>query len=114
MNMFDSSVKVPFLIAYPPLVPAGTVCKDMVSAYDFFPTLLDLLGLIRRRAARLPGHSFLPCLRGESLPGGKLSSEEIIEKVSPSVVAITTYVNYQNYQAEGMGSGSSSARTATS
>ena len=30
MNMFDSSVKVPFLIAYPPLVPAGTVCEDMV------------------------------------------------------------------------------------
>lgn len=46
-----------------------------------------------------------PQSAGESLPGGKLSSEEIIEKVSPSVVAITTYVNYQNYQAEGMGSG---------
>ena len=70
MNMFDSSVKVPFLIAYPPLVPAGTVCEDMVSAYDFFPTLLDLLGFDPQTAARLPGHSFLPCLRGESLPGG--------------------------------------------
>ena len=72
MNMFDSSVKVPFLIAYPPLVPAGTVCEDMVSAYDFFPTLLDLLGFDPQTAARLPGHSFLPCLRGESLPGGEV------------------------------------------
>lgn len=70
MNMYDTSVKVPFLMAYPPLIPAGSVCDDMVSAYDFFPTLLDLLGFDPQTAARLPGHSFLPCLRGESLPGG--------------------------------------------
>ncbi|MCI8649135.1 MAG: trypsin-like serine protease [Anaerotruncus sp.] len=37
--------------------------------------------------------------------GGKLSTEQIVEKVEPSIVAIITYTNYQNYQASGMGSG---------
>ena len=57
-------------MAYPPLIPAGSVCDDRVSAYDFFPMLLDLLGFDPQTAARLPGHSFLPCLRGEALPDG--------------------------------------------
>lgn len=58
-------------------------------------------------ADNLPGITIQtkPETAEEILSDGKLTSEQIIEKVSPSVVAITTYVNYQNYQAEGMGSG---------
>ena len=36
---------------------------------------------------------------------GPYTTEQVVEKVSPSVVAITTYINYQSYRAEGMGSG---------
>lgn len=36
---------------------------------------------------------------------GKLTTEEIVELVEPSVVAITTYSNFQSLQATGMGSG---------
>ncbi|MBC8584569.1 S1C family serine protease [Youxingia wuxianensis] len=36
---------------------------------------------------------------------GKLTTEQIVEKVEPSVVGIVTYMNYQNYQASGQGSG---------
>lgn len=39
------------------------------------------------------------------LPNGRLSTEQVVEKVEPSVVAITTYMNVSNYQATGMGSG---------
>jgi len=65
MNMYDTSVKVPFLISYPPLIPKGTVCSAMLSAYDFFPTLLELLGLDGHQTARLPGRSFYPLLCGK-------------------------------------------------
>lgn len=65
-NMFDTAVKVPFIVSYPPLVPKGTVCEDMVSGYDFFPTLIDLLGMQSQAATRLPGKSFLPSLKGGS------------------------------------------------
>ena len=66
-NMFDTAVKVPFLISWPGHFPKGQVCRRMVSAYDFFPTLIDLLGLESHACERLPGKSFLPALRGEGL-----------------------------------------------
>lgn len=65
MNMYDTSVKVPFMVRYPGVVPAGTVCRHMVSAYDFFPTLLDLLHLDAQQTQKLPGHSFADILRGQ-------------------------------------------------
>ena len=46
-----------------------------------------------------------PETQEETLPDGKLTNEQIIEQVSPSVVAITSYVQTQGYQAQGMGSG---------
>lgn len=66
MNMFDTSVKVPFLASYPRLIPRGTLCKDMVSAYDFFPTLMELLNIKTDATINLPGKSFYRSLLGES------------------------------------------------
>lgn len=45
MNMYDSAVKVPFLISWPGVLPTGKVCRHLVSAYDLFPTLLELAGV---------------------------------------------------------------------
>lgn len=58
-------------------------------------------------ASELPGIALQdkPATSEEPLPDGKLTTEQIVEKVSPSIVAITTYLNYGSYQAEGMGSG---------
>ena len=64
-NMYDTSVRVPALISRPGHVPSGTVCEEMLSQYDFMPTLLDYLGLENTEADRLPGESFAPLLRGE-------------------------------------------------
>lgn len=74
MNMYDTSVKVPFLVRWPDTVPAGQVCQRMVSAYDFFPTLLDLLGLDNQQIQHLPGTSFADALRGQE-EGGR---EEVV------------------------------------
>ncbi|MDO5417884.1 MAG: sulfatase-like hydrolase/transferase [Lachnospiraceae bacterium] len=64
MNMYDSAVKVPFLISYPGVVPAGTVCHGMVSACDLFPTLLELTGMGEQMPEGLPGRSFATLLHG--------------------------------------------------
>lgn len=74
MNMYDTSVKVPFLVRWPGTVPAGQVCQRMVSAYDFFPTLLDLLGLDNQQIQHLPGTSFADALCGQE-EGGR---EEVV------------------------------------
>lgn len=69
MNMYDTSVKVPFLVRWPSVVPAGRVSQRMVSAYDFFPTLLDLLELDAQQIQHLPGTSFADTLRGQEVSG---------------------------------------------
>jgi len=44
-NMYENSIKVPAIFSHPGRIPQGRVEDAMVSAYDFFPTLLDYLGV---------------------------------------------------------------------
>ena len=63
-NMYENSIKVPFVVSHPTRIPAGSVQEGMVSAYDFMPTLLDYLGLPLPENLDLPGQSTLPLLLG--------------------------------------------------
>lgn len=65
LNMYEESVKVPFIVRHPGRIPAGTVCDALVSAYDFMPTLLDYLGIEPSDQEERPGVSFAPALKGE-------------------------------------------------
>ena len=58
-------------------------------------------------ASELPGLALKDKPANSETPSadGKLTTMEIVKKVEPSIVAITTYLNYGQYQAEGMGSG---------
>ena len=69
LNMYDSSVKVPCLMSWPGHLPQGMVDDHLLSHYDFFPTLIDYLGFSDPAMGALPGRSFAPLLRGESLQG---------------------------------------------
>jgi len=62
-NMYDSSVKVPCLMAQPGRI-APRVCDTLLSAYDVFPTLVDYLGLQHVPANAQPGRSFRVLLEG--------------------------------------------------
>ena len=64
LNMFDTSVKVPGLASMPGRIPAGRVCADLLSHYDFAPSLLEFLGIDDKLPGDLPGHSFAPLLDG--------------------------------------------------
>ena len=66
-NMYDTSVKVPCLIAQPGRIRPG-VSDALLSAYDLFPTLVDYLGLADRRAQRGPGRSFRTMLESGTPP----------------------------------------------
>ena len=68
INMYESSVKVPCIISHKGRIPEGRVSSDLVSAYDFMPTLLEYLGMEFKSEIDLPGRSFEPVLRGEELP----------------------------------------------
>ncbi|MDG2256246.1 MAG: sulfatase-like hydrolase/transferase [Opitutaceae bacterium] len=68
-NMYDSSVKVPFIVSHLGCVPQGKVESGLFSHYDFFPTLLDYLGMENPLANELPGRSFAALFEGKPLTG---------------------------------------------
>ena len=69
MNMFEESVRVPFIARCPGRIPAGVINTDLASHYDFMPTILDYVGLENPVAAELPGRSFADILRGANSAG---------------------------------------------
>lgn len=66
-NMYDTSVKVPCIIAQKGRLPTGVVNKDLLSGYDVFPTILDYLGISEQPAHKKPGRSFKAVLEGGHL-----------------------------------------------
>ena len=68
-NMYEESVKVPFIVSCPAVIPGGRVESRLLSQYDLLPTLLDFAGIEQPDSAALPGQSFLPLLHGDTMPG---------------------------------------------
>lgn len=67
LNMYEESLRVPLIWNLPGRIRAGQVLDPMVSNYDFFPTILDYLGLpAPQDRVRRPGRSYAAFLRGES------------------------------------------------
>lgn len=66
LNMYENSVKVPFIMSQPGRIEEGAVTEAMASAYDFMPTLLEYLGLPAVEDETLPGRSFLPVVEGRT------------------------------------------------
>lgn len=69
LNMYENSVSVPFLLSQPGVIPAGHVEQGLYGACDFFPTLLDYLGLAEPEGGDRPGVSFAEVLRGDGSGG---------------------------------------------
>lgn len=65
INLYETSVRVPFLLWAPGLAPSGQVIETPVSHYDIYPTLLALAGL-EDKDYKGPGVSLLPLLRGDT------------------------------------------------
>jgi len=43
-SLYDSGIRTPFIIRYPPVVKADSVCDRLISAVDIAPTLLEIAG----------------------------------------------------------------------
>lgn len=66
--MYEGGIREPLLIRWPAVVKAGSVIGTPVSSPDFFPTLLDAVGLKPEPGQTLDGVSLLPLLKGGELP----------------------------------------------
>ena len=63
-NMYEESIRVPLIWHHGGTIRAGSVSPAMVSSYDFFPTLLDYLGVEAEPDAARVGRSYADLLRG--------------------------------------------------
>ncbi|MBN1399684.1 MAG: sulfatase-like hydrolase/transferase [Anaerolineae bacterium] len=64
-NMYENSIRVPFIASQPGRIPQGLVQRAMVSAYDVMPTLLAYLDLPLPEGPAIVGRSFLHALLGQ-------------------------------------------------
>ena len=66
LNMYENSIKVPFLASHPGRIPHGQATAQMCSAVDFMPTLLAYAGVDYPEALHYgrPGRSFAGLLEG--------------------------------------------------
>lgn len=65
-SAYEESMRVPLIVHCPELIPAGTTVKPMVANIDIAPTILSTAGL--EAPPSIDGQSFLPLLRGQTIP----------------------------------------------
>ena len=65
---FEESMRVPMLAWAPGLIKPGGTIRQMVMNIDIMPTVLDAAGVKAPADHKVDGQSFLPLLRGESVP----------------------------------------------
>jgi arylsulfatase A-like enzyme len=63
-NMYEESVRVPLIWNHPGRIRAASTVDAMVSSYDYFPTILDYLGIKVPDDPQRIGRSYAGFLRG--------------------------------------------------
>ncbi len=69
--MYEESLRMPFMISYPPDTKPGTVNTDIILNVDFAPTFLDYAGI--DIPEEMQGSSFRPLLKGDVPEGWQTS-----------------------------------------
>jgi arylsulfatase A-like enzyme len=62
-SVYEGGVRVPLIVSWPGVIPAGTRSSEVVMSIDLYPTLLDLLGLPKPPGTAFDGVSFAAVLR---------------------------------------------------
>lgn len=61
-SLHEGGIRVPLIVKYPGVVPAGTVCDEPAISYDFFPTFVAAAGGQLPTHQTIDGLSLLPLL----------------------------------------------------
>lgn len=68
-TFLEGGIRVPAIIRYPGKLPSGEVRDQIITAMDWYPTVLELCGIERDGTApELDGHSLLPILESADAP----------------------------------------------
>ena len=64
-NLLEGGSRVPLIVNWPGVTPAGVVRKDLVDFSDLFPTFAEVAGAKLPADVKLDGHSFAAAIKGE-------------------------------------------------
>lgn len=75
-SLYEGGIRVPLIIRWPGVAPAGRVSDEPVCSIDFYSTILEMAGLSgdARHNAAVDGRSLLPLLKD---PAARLPREEL-------------------------------------
>jgi arylsulfatase A-like enzyme len=62
-TLYEGGVRIPLIVSWPGRVPANSVSNKVVSTIDYYPTLLDLLGIEKQPNVHFDGVSFAGVLK---------------------------------------------------
>src|SRR5581483_6549005 len=64
-SSYEGGVRVPTIVKWPGVTPAGSICEEPVITNDFYPTLLHLAGTKgnAKHNAEVDGESLVPLLK---------------------------------------------------
>ena len=66
-SFLEGGIRVPAIISFPKRIPKGLVRHQIITAMDWFPTILDLCGFARESGdPKVDGHSLLPLIENEN------------------------------------------------
>ncbi len=65
-NTYEESLRVPLIWNHAGRIPAGRIASPMVSTYDYFPTILEYLGIPAPPSTKRVGRSYAAFLHGDS------------------------------------------------
>ncbi len=68
--MYEGGIREPMIVRWPKVTAAGSVCNQVVTSTDFYPTILEITGLKARPDQHRDGMSFVPLLKGETRERG--------------------------------------------
>jgi len=70
LHLRDGTTRIPMIFRHPKKIPAGAVAEQLVTNYDFMPSLLAYLDLpMPETGPDSPGRDFSPLLKGGILDG---------------------------------------------
>ncbi len=67
-TLYEGGIRVPLIVSYPKLVPAGTICKTPTCNIDFYPTLCHLAGIRPDSTQHIDGVSLVAVLQKPKAP----------------------------------------------
>ena len=72
-TLYEGGIREPLIVRWPGRVKPGSVCGEVVTSVDFYPTFLEIAGARSPGGGALDGESIAPVLLG----GGKLKRDAV-------------------------------------